>query len=724
MSEEDAFIPETEVKPNPDAIEDEIKIINLADDEELCRKVLDHIDYNYDKHKTNRTELDKIWEIADDMFKCGQNQTQTDTERKRMDRSGDDIGITNTVKFGSTLFFRQIRSLASQFVAVVESKKDPFTFTSRYNPDLYDSPEQADELANQHNLMMRWTRDADNFPIKNIELAYQLFKYGNQPIYMGWKKRSAEILDRYKQADGSTKVERRTVNVDNRPSFELIQNELFYADINLPIQKQNCIVVKSSTNPSIARGLEADGEFLNTDKIDATYLYTGGDDNLKGEKDKNAGLPTETDDTNTGTLIQFDAHALLPIDPDAPKGKRWNEEKFEPKKYWVTIVSPLNPVDGLCMRIERNRDPDDEFPFEMLSSIPDDSDRLYKVSLAQILRSNFYESTVTKQQIIDDKTLRNNRPLKIKRGAVTVKDNDFSFGKDKAYMCDDPDKDISEFTMQSVGDNLGILTYLDNDSDEASGNNRAARGDPMGGRTSSAEATNAFDAANRPQMMIIKYILNKYLMFYARKGVRLWHIYARDDQYLQISDEEQYPVIRPADMYGDFHVNLTLVDDYEKNFMQQQGISFAAQNLFPIFQQYLDMRGLAIDVFDKVMKLDVSRHVLPDRSDEFRIKAGEENRVIMEEGRYISPSIQEDLQTMLKEHRGARIQYNGVEDQFPNVALLDRHIQETEFLIEQQAAQAPVNTGSPEAPPQVETNGEAVGEQIAGIQGQLASGSA
>jgi len=721
MSQEDTFIPEKPVEENP-VLENELEIINLAEDEELAKKCLAHIDYHFNRYKTGRKELEDIWKIADDMFKCGQNPDNSDTERKRMDRSGNDIGEPNNKRLGSTLFFRQVRSLAAQFVAVVESKKDPFTFTSRYNPELYASPAQSEELANQHNLLMRWTREADNFPIKNIELAYQLFKYGNQPIYMGWKRRQADILDRYPQDDGTTKLERRTVNVDNRPSCGIIQNELFYADQNIAdMQAQNIIIVKSATNPSIARSMEKMGEYFNTDKIDSSYLYTGGDANLKGDKDANAGFPTETNDTNSGTLLQFDVHALLPIDETKPEGERWDEKNHEPKKFWVTLVSSLNPAEGLCLRIQRNPDPDDEYPFEMLNSIPDDSDKLYKVSLAQILRSNFYEATTTKQQIVDDKTLRNNRPLMIKRGAVTTDDNDFRFGKDKQYYCDDPNTDIKEFNMLSVGDNLGVLNYLDSDSDEAAGNNRAVRGDPMGGRTSSAEATNAYDSANRPHMMIIKYILNKYLRFYAKKGVRLWHIYAAENQILQISDEKRYPIIKPADMYGDFNIEITLVDDYEKNFMQQQGMTFAAQSLFPFFKDVMDMRLVAKEIFPILLHMNVDRFILPDLRDKSIIQARAENRMILEDGVYVAPSMNEDFQAMLYEHKGARIQYNGVEEQFSNVLLLDRHIQETEFLESQNATKG---VGSLQAQPQVDTIGEAAGEQIAGMQGQLASGGA
>jgi len=57
------------------------------------------------------------------------------------------------------MFFRQVRTLSALFIDILTSKRDPFVFRSRNNPDVFFSAGQADQLAEQHNLLMRWTRD-------------------------------------------------------------------------------------------------------------------------------------------------------------------------------------------------------------------------------------------------------------------------------------------------------------------------------------------------------------------------------------------------------------------------------------------------------------------------------------------------------------------------------------------------------------------------------------
>jgi len=711
MADNDAFVPEDlEIVEEP-IIQDELEVLNLADDEELVEKVLEHVDYYYTKYQADRDELKDLWEVADYMFKTGQNASLAETERKRLDRQDDSLTQTKAQKCGSTLFYRQVVSIASYLVSVLNSKKDPFTFKSRYNPEIFESYEQADELANQHNLLMRWTRDADGFDTMAIDLLFQLIKYGNLPIYMSWKRKSSDILDRYSNG----KLERRRILTDNRPTLSWILNENFYADQNIGnIQDQNLILVKSLANIATLYQGKREGEYMNVDNIDKANLYQGSDDDFRETKEDNAGYGSNTSDSNTGLLLQFDVHALLPIDPTKPKGKRWDEEKFEPKKYWVTIVTDSDPSKGICLRIERNRDPDDEYPFEMLNSIPDDTDKLYGLSLAQVLRGNYTEATVAKEQYIDQKTLATNKPLMMKRGEVYCDDGELKYEQDRIYNVENKDS-ISEFQMAPVNEPLAFLNYIDGDSDEAAFSNAVFRGEAMGGRTSSSEAVNALDSSTRPHAMMAKYVLHKLLKFYAKKGVRYWHVYGDENQVLQISDETLHPVIRPAELFGDFNVELTIVDEYEQNIMQQQSYTFAAQNIIPMFQQFLDMRGIAKDVFEKILHWDVTRYILPDIKDESINRARIAINSMMNEGVYIPPRPSDDLEAVLLEAKGERIEYRGVEDEYPNVALLDRYIAEVEQLKEQKQTQAP----QPVAPSGNETPGEVVGNQIAAEQGEV-----
>ena len=716
----------------------DIERVNLADDEKLVEQVMPHLHRYFEKDRINREELEKIWNAEDWMYKCGQEAATAEVERERTDRQGDDLAKTKSQKVGSTLFFRQVRSLAALFTSVLTSKPDPYEFRSRHNPHVFYSDAQADQLANQHNLLMRWTRDNEGFLTNSIELFFSLLKHGNVPIYSKWLRKNAEVLDRWPiiedvpgefdgetgeqlapptQVVAQTVLERRLVRTDNRPVCPMIPIENFYADQNIGnMQSQNAIFVKSFPNMSDIQTVEREGDYLNVDKVDDAQLFKGRqDDTTKTDAEDNAGFDSNTDDSATGTFRQFDCYALLPIDEEKPKGKRWDAKKHPAKRYWVTVIAPNDLSAGVCLRIERNPDPDDEYPFEMVKLLPGDADKLYGMSLGQALRGNFTEQCTTKAQMLDRKTLHNNRPLKAITGEVHVDAGGLAFGKDKIYWCDN-ENSLTEFQMDTTPDtvNMQTLNYLDADSDETAGNNRSVRGEAMGGRTSSSEATNAFGAARLPHKMIMQYVFDRWLRFRARKGIKNWHLYADDDQVIKITDEPgRYENIRPIDLYGDFDVEINIVNEFEDNAVLQQTLTHAAQNFFPLFMHVMDPRELAKIVFDRFLHIDISRAIKPDRSEESTLRARQENIMLMD-GRYVPPSVDEDFDAMLREHEGHIIQYRGVEGEHPNLNLVARHIEETKFLKQQNEVQP---TGSLPAGPQNQTPGQVAGNEIAGAIG-------
>ncbi len=312
------------------------------------------------------------------------------------------------------------------------------------------------------------------------------------------------------------------------------------------------------------------------------------------------------------------------------------------------------------------------------------------------------------------------------------------YDKDSVIWVDN-EKSVTEFQHSTPIDNERILALLEQDSNDAAGTGPTIRGIPMGGRTSSSEAVNAQEAAQLPHKMLAKYIFEKWLKFHARKGIRQWHLYADNTQILKIIDEGSIQrEVRPTKLFGDFDIQITLVDDYERDIMTQQSMLFAAQNLLPLFAQYLDMRQVAKVFMEKMTKVDVSEFILPDRRDAERLKAKQEN-ALFATGQYVAPALDEDHEGHLIEHRGARVALSGLEDEpaYADMAQdLDRHIAAHEELAKQagpqqagipgMGAEGPggPRPGAPlEAPPANETPGEAVGNQAlaapAGILGAV-----
>ena len=330
----DAFVPDAKIT-REQGTQSDYEPVNLADDENLVEKVLGFLQGYYDKYKRERSELEDIWDVANWMLKCGQYESTRDSERGRTDRnSSENQTKTKTQQVGSTMFHRNAKQIAAILNEVVTTKRDPFRFKPIYNPKVFESGEEAEDQAIQHNLLMRWSRDHDDFSTKVIGLFWDLATYGNVPVYVGWRKRGAEILDRWKK--GQKRPTRKFILTDNRPDWDWVPNELFYADQNIAdIQKQNVILTKCLENVSNLRGMERTGEYINTNKIEKKHLYRGGDEdisNIREDKERNETYDSTTSDDYTGMTIQFDAHCLLPIDETKSGSGRWDPEKNEPKK--------------------------------------------------------------------------------------------------------------------------------------------------------------------------------------------------------------------------------------------------------------------------------------------------------------------------------------------------------------------------------------------------------
>ncbi len=730
----DAFVPELKkitaapIRPLP------FKRDNLADDEELCKLVLAHLGEKYDTYSSDRKPLEQLWDSFDYMMKCGQHDTQRETERDRVDADSDDyMTRTKTRNIGSTIAARAVRLLASFLIDVLNSKPDVCRFTSRYNPVVPSSGEQADEEAAIRQAMIRYTRQAEGFDKKSVEFAYTLFTYGNVPVFAGWKQRREKIAVRKEVAptmgaqlkaffsrekpQAKSQVVEEEVLLENRPDFGMIPNEDFFADNNIPsIQRQHCMFTRSLAGWGELYNAQRQGQFLNVETLTAQNFYKGDTSGIEEKRQDNAGQESTMDDTKTGVFLQYQAFVELPIDESKPKGKsRWNEEKHIPQRYRVFVATKDNPRDGVCLRIARLDDPDNEWPIEMVSVYPYDAKRLYKVAPLQLIRGNYTAITTSKMQVIDRSTLDNNRPMKIKAGSVHVfrggaEVTDLTFGPDTVYVCDNPQTDIQEFELGPLRDTMPILGYLEEDTKQLLGLVQIMTGVPMGQRTSANESQIAKTSAERPHMMDVRYIFHTWLCFYARKAVRYWNIFAEDDQILKIADSERILDVNPAGLHGDYDVEVTIADDYFHTIMEMDKWSYAARNVLPMFSSVLDLRKTAIYVCDRTLNWDVTAIVKPDNS-EMSAEYARKMIAMMKQNQVppIPPSM--DLDALLRELQGERIMYSGAEEQNAWLIHLDRAIEQVEFMRQNQPAMMPM--GSSPVPGPVQNPGAAAGNRIA-----------
>lgn len=714
--------------------------INFADDEELVKKAQALAANQYQHNRANRYPYEEVWRIADMMYKCGQNAYIQERERQWHDRQAytandgtspnpdaRDMGLTKAYKKGSTLFFRQVRTLAAQIVSVLTSKPDPYKYVPIGGCDSFISDKQALEQAEQENLYNRWCRKKDKFDRKAMDMIFKLVKYGNQPICVGWERNKAKRLIRdpeYGQAASPNedapitgfKFINKEMVIDNQPTLGVIPIENFWPDPAVgDIQKQTCIVVDDYVPLSkIQQDELMNGYYIGTDKITMADQWGGmrDDNQIEEQRTISAGLIAEPNRMDTGLFKKSDVWIMLPVSDDG----KW-DDKFPLQKFWLTFVG--NQLgNAKCVRFERNPDPDDEWPFEMLHSLPDDDGKLYHFGYAQALRGDYDEQSTTRQQLIDNRTLQNNKPLKLIQGEVHSQN--LRFGKDRHYWVE-KENSITEFNVTDIQQNgLLHLQYFDDDANRAAGTDKPLMGEYAGARTSATETSIVSQNSSNPHIMLAKYVLHDFLHFHARKSLALAHVYADNDMILKITEKDIQRTIRPGELFGEFDVEISLVDEFETNALNIQTMTQAVQTLVPVFAQTLDLETVARDVFGKIVKgVDTSRWVKADANRDAIQLAQHENRGMIDSGMILEPNSGEAHDVHLSQHEAERMKWKGAEESNPNVQILIRHIDMTKFLKQQEGQMAARMSQMPNAMTGNQTIGEATGNAIAGQIGAM-----
>ena len=714
--------------------------INFADDPELVKKARDLAVTQYNHNRANRYEYEKVWRLADSMYKCGQNAAIAEQERQRHDRqayatsSGAEVNdtardqtLTKAYKKGATLFFRQVRTLASQIISVLNSKPDPYIYTPVSGCKSFVSQAQAQEQAEQHNILARWARKKDGFDTKVISLIFLLMKYGNYPICVGWERNKARRVERMPiYGVAATEGEDPPIIgwrfnddmkiIDNQPSLGMVEISNFWPDSAVgSIQKQTCIVVDDYVPlAEIQQDELANGFYRNTGGITLADQWGGvrDDNQIEEQRTLSAGMTSEPIKQETGLFKKSDVWINLPVNDQGV----W-DDSFPQQKFWLTFIgNSLN--DATCVRFERNPDPDDEWPFEMLHALPDDSGKLYHFGYAQALRGDYDEQSQTRQQLIDGRTLMNNRPLKAIQGEVFTQD--LRYGKDKVYWVE-KENSITDFQQQDIQQSGFLhLQYFDDDANRAAGTDKSLMGEFAGARTSATESSIVSQNSTNPHIMLAKYVLHPFLTFHARKNLGLWHHYGDNDMVLSITEKNIERKINPGEMFGEFDVEINLVDEFETNALNIQTMTQAVTTLVPIFAGSMDLPRVGADVFGKIVKgIDVSRWFKPDGNRDAIQLADHETRAMIDNGTVLNPNRGEAHDVHLGQHEQERMKWKGAEESNPNVQILIRHIEMTKQLKQFEGQMAAMAGQMPNQMTGNQTVGEAQGNAMAGAMGAM-----
>ena len=697
----------------------------LAGNEELTRRVTKEIQTDFSRFETDREDYQDIWQVADYMVKCAQNRTVNASERAKgantegaADTTTD--GSDTRANVGSTIFFQQQRTLAAMGVSVQESKPVPFKYQAILNENVPYSQEEGNEIANQKNILARWTMKKDGFRLKTVEFWHQIWKYGAVPVGIFQKTVKRKVLLTKKQyvdtpegrvLVGETEEEREIVT-DNYPSLRIFPLASLYADVWRCWDDQDCILVATIRNRAqiyadVKAGFFDEAKYKKINRSHEWDGYSGR--RFVEEQAENTG-DVDYNPRTTGQFCQWDVFKLCPI-----RNGKWDDDAV-PQWYWLTIIGN-SPDNGVTVRFERNPDPDDEVPIRLINALPDDSDMLYHVSPAEIVRSNYSVECTLKGAAIDNICLVNEPPLMAVEGAHRI--TDFEFKRGQLWRVMNPDA-IKEFQVRdNTQSTAALLDYVNQDTRSALFTNMPITGqEGYGARTSASEAVGARRSAMTPHLVVTRYILDQLLSWYARKSSRYWDAFGTDDQVIAISDEPRYPEIRPSQLHGEFDIEVNIVDEFHDDLVMEQRTNEMLRLVasVPILQKSIDIYELLKPLFER-QRLPLA--ALKQTTDiDAKMRARDENRRMIENGEVIRPQQGEAHATHYAEHMGEMLRWQGLD---PAVAegderiinaqtILQAHIDETKFLMQQDGQQTgDVAGGSGNA-----SEGEVVGNAIAG----------
>lgn len=710
---------EVELGPSMPEMEEveELAEVDYLDNEDMVKEVLKEANTSFEDFKSSRRDYEDMWQVSDYMYKCAQNSTIMEQEREKGVNNDEDSERANT---GSTMFFRQNNQLTSAGMSVIKSQDIPFKYKPIINEGVFISPEDCLAQTEQWNCLAEWNMEVDKFITKMYPLFHDIFKYGNVPVMVEWRRERGERSVRVPQYEGVVDEnglikpvltgyanEKIDAITKNYLTWRKLPVDCVFADPYVPtLEGQDTVVILSLRNIADIRGDSKFGYF-SSEKVmsisDKEKWDGATNKEFVKQKMENNGINSPT--VSSDVYLVWDIFKRIPI----------VDNKIDPEngEYdWRLITVVGNSIgQGIPIRFIDNPDPDKELPIIMLHDLPDDEDEvLYHMSRSQAVRSNYSTECTLKNQMIDNGALVNDPPMIEIEGMVRGTDRSFEHGQ---VFTVDQENALTAMPITPLAQmNIQLIEYIKSDSKMALSTDSLMMGEAAGSRTSATEISKLDKYSSAPILITIDYILQQFLGFYARKLMSYWKKYKIEDQVVAITDQPSIKDIKPKELYGEFDIKISIVDEFYNDMVEQSNIAEAftliAQN--PALAAVVELPELMTQWFKK-KKLDYTKLVKRSTDFDARIVAEQENRLMMDLSKPATVGQGENSNAHLVVHEGERVKYLGVEEQFPQLILLERHIAETKNAISSQGSQqsAPL-PGSANA----STPGQVSGDQLAG----------
>lgn len=709
---------------------------NFAENEEAVSKAQSEVNRYFANYESQREDIDVLSKISDYMYACAQNRTLESAEKGY----GMNMDKDTRANVGSTLFHRIVNQNASQLEAVLLSKPDLWryeTFSSEGRDETRDGEDRAEMLK----LLARYTIKTDKFLEKLPRFTRMLFKRSNIFMRVSQNRQEREVkwmepqFEIENDAEGNPQArvvgqtERtETKIVKNHPSFDFPSASSIYLDAYIgDMQQQSCVMIQSlktraELNDGVAAGWYSEKQY---EELTDKFAWDGeaGTDELEDKEDQRNIEPTIERQSNL--FLVWDVYLTAPLTDNG----EWDEEEgtdTQYKRYWLTFVG--NDIgSSLCLRFERNPEPDDEIPLQDIHLYADDGDRMYHTTSAELLRSSYSADCTLLNLALDNMALANDPPKTVIDGLHNIKD--WEYKKGQTWHVDTHDA-VKIFPVPALSQETNAMReYVRQGAMMAMNVDKGFVGQSQGARTSASEATFINRNSMQPHLSQIRYILMQTLPWMARKMQSYWMHYGEPNQVLQITDENKKYRLNPAEIEGEFDVKVEIIDEYESDLLKQQALQ-NVMNIVGSNEFFQQGENVAVDgpallrEWLLSQKIDPSRILTtPYHGDSVRI-ARNNIEAMLYTGTYTPVDPNANFKVHMQEAKKEMAKWRGIEQESiaegVRVDLLQQYIAE----LEQAMASGGPNRGVAPMPQaqgqeqQMQGNqaGNALAEAMGGIQ--------
>ena len=592
---DDSIVPAPEAAPEegtpPDYIE---PLNNLAKDEELAKNVRGwasrHIEnFKSQAQRTKYCDTGGTMDVADRMWWAAL-RAKTFSAQTR-DSLSD---VTSTV------FLRTVRTIAAGETLIFFPGDD---MSAEYTPEINTteySIEQGKNIAEQQNMLEQFTFDEDKREEKIRETILWTDVYANLCVGIEWDHQTAKRKERVPDPEAGVDergMPRKYVfdeaerTVSDWPTFSWTDMKDVFFDASIPeLENQRVYGIRGKVSYETLAEWQRDGRITNLDKINASQLYSGdNDDDVLNDRMTNAG-ETATQDRN-GLFEIWDVWAKLPIKESARKGKSNGKGKIDLKEipdwFWCTYIGDISMGGAICVRLVRNPYHHRRCPHKLIHSHRDNKGAFHR-GYASVLEPQYWQATANINQANNNVTLVNEAPWIVDGPVLT---RNLKFRANKIIQVGRGVKFEQADVRDATGITMAMADRVERDFERTTGADRPILGEPLGSRASATEAKQTLDQANMPLDDKAGYVANQLFPWMLEMDAALWRQYGDPETVIRVTGTNQIHEINPTTLWGPIRTKVTAITRFKNNVIRRQELNSFIQNAYTMAEKDMDEVG-------------------------------------------------------------------------------------------------------------------------------------